>query len=382
MKQIAFALTDLHALIMVSGCTNHCLHCYANAQPFVKRSSYEDFKQICDDIKELGDRTGAKPCHHFGMGYVDIGFDTDALDCHLFDKNGNKYDYVDLAKILRKSTGYPAVFDTNGWDTEEKQQIAEDYVKKLMQDKNYKNFIAINISINPFNPKYVRAINSGYDLDKLYTPIRKVYTEFETDDTPKDLKIAQELYTGYVKRVTNALLTFKPLLETKQFGVLTRVVNDDVEEMKGFRLNDFSKTLVHIIQELKLHLMFGRITEDEFEQYVKHLESVSMRMFSSGRMEKFYKVRNNGLLNGIEKIDEDRVASEARLRKLLDNKKTSSMEMRYLKMITADGNVFLYDNYTIIPTDIQLKTNAKELTKPFQIKVEDFVITEDMMDLI
>ena len=36
-KQIAFALTDLHAIIMVSGCTNHCLHCYANAQPYIKR---------------------------------------------------------------------------------------------------------------------------------------------------------------------------------------------------------------------------------------------------------------------------------------------------------------------------------------------------------
>ena len=56
--------------------------------------------------------------------------------------------------------------------------------------------------------------------------------------------------------------------------------------------------------------------------------------------------------------------------------------MRYLKMITADGKVFSYDNYKVIPTDIQLKTSTENINKPFQIKIEDFTITEDMIDLI
>ena len=123
MKQIAFALTDLHSINMISGCTRHCLHCYANAQPFIKRGSYEDLKQICDDIKELQNRTGAKSCYHNGQEYINISFDADALDCHLFDKDGNKHDFVDIAKLIYKSTGYKPVFDTNGWSTKEKQQI-------------------------------------------------------------------------------------------------------------------------------------------------------------------------------------------------------------------------------------------------------------------
>ena len=382
MKQIAFALTDLHALILVSGCTNHCLHCYANAQPYINRSSYEDLKQICDDISELKNRTGLKPCYHNGTGYIDIGFDTDALDCHLFDKDGNKYDYVDIAKLVHKSTGYPMIFDTNGWDTKEKQTIAENYVKKLMQDKNYKNFLEINISINPFNPKYIKALNSGYDVNKLYSPIKRISVDPDEENIPENLKKAQELYTSYIKRVTNTLLTFKPLLKTKHFGVITRVVNDNVTEMEGFRLKDFTKTLIHIGQELNLHKCFGKITEEEFNQYIKHLNNVSIRMFSAGRMEKFYKTRNNGSLSGIEKIDIDRVNSETRLATIKEAKKLSSIPLRYLKMISADGKVYYYDNYKIIPTDIQLKTSIDNLHKPFQIKVEDFVITKDMMDIV
>ena len=53
MKQIAFALTDLHSINMVRGCINHCLHCYANAQPFITRAPFESFKQIMDDILAL-----------------------------------------------------------------------------------------------------------------------------------------------------------------------------------------------------------------------------------------------------------------------------------------------------------------------------------------
>ena len=47
LKQIAFALTDLHSINMISGCTNHCLHCYANAQP-VSYTHLDVYKrQVC-----------------------------------------------------------------------------------------------------------------------------------------------------------------------------------------------------------------------------------------------------------------------------------------------------------------------------------------------
>ena len=51
-------------------------------------------------------------------------------------------------------------------------------------------------------------------------------------------------------------------------------------------------------------------------------------------------------------------------------------------MISQDGKVYLYDNYAIIPTDIQLKISNNNVDKPFQIPIEDFKLTEDMFDFI
>ena len=49
--------------------------------------------------------------------------------------------------------------------------------KKFLQ-----NFYQINISINPFRPEYVRVLKSGYSLDELYQPIRKVGDDFEQEE--------------------------------------------------------------------------------------------------------------------------------------------------------------------------------------------------------
>lgn len=386
MKQIAFALTDLHSLGMICGCTNHCLHCYANAQPYIKRSSYEDFQQLCNDIKELKHRTGAKPCHHHGAPYIQLGFDVDALDCHLFDKDGRKYDYVDLSKQLYESTGYKSVFDTNGWSTLEKQKVAEEYVEKLVQDDNYKFFEFINLSINPFSPKYVKALSYGYDIeqDHLYSPFKKVSLESDMveDSTPEGLKKARELYTNYVKKTTNLLLTFKPLLKCENFGMIIRALDDNISNMKGYTVSDFNKTLNCIATELSFRQMFGELTDKELEKYLELLSKISYRVFSSGRMEKFYKTVNNGILEGIEKIDNERVISQERLETIKSLGRLSAGELRFLKLMSPDGRVFLYDNYAVIPTDIQLKTSIDNVAKPFQIKVEDFVIREDMVDII
>ena len=56
-------------------------------------SKQEQIKNLEDNarescIKELSNRTGTKVSYHHGTPYIDIGFDTDALECHLYDKNG------------------------------------------------------------------------------------------------------------------------------------------------------------------------------------------------------------------------------------------------------------------------------------------------------
>lgn len=387
LKQIAFALTDLHSINMISGCTNHCLHCYANAQPFIKRYPFEDLLQICNDVKELRNRLGVNPVHHHGQPYIDCSFDADALDCHLYDKEGQKHDFIEIAKIMKDALGYSPVFDTNGWGTgvnADKQAAAEEYARKLMQDGIYKNFHQINISINPFRPKYVQAVNSEFNPDELYRPIRNVGSEYEQEEASlsEDYKKARDRYTQYVKDTANVLLTFKPVLDSKKLHVIIRVLDNSIEEMKGFRLNDFTPAIIHIMQELNLRAHFGMLTKKEFKQYVDILNNYSTRMFTSGRMEKFYKTKNPENFSMINRIDKDRKIAEQNYDRIKVYEKLSAANMRYLKMITPDGKVFLYDNYSIIPTDIQLKTSTPDIKKPFQIPVKDFIVTEKMIDLI
>ena len=386
LKQIAFALTDLHSINLITGCKNHCLHCYANAQPFIKQYPFEDLVQICNDIKELKNRLGVSPTFHHSLSYTDCSFDSDALDCHLFDKNGDKHDFIEIAKLMKESLGAAPVFDTNGWKRKdkEKQKIAEEYVKKLLKDDNYKNFYQINISINPFRPEYVRVLKSGYSLDELYQPIRKVGDEFEQEEAllPENYKKHRDLYTDYVKDVANTLITFKPLLKTKKLQTIIRALDNNIEEMNGFRINDFRQTLKHIMQELQLRALFGLLNKKELEDFKKILSKYSERIFTSGRMESFYKHKNPNSFKNIERIDPERNLAESNYERIKTNKKLSAASMRYLKMISADGRVYLYDNYSIIPTDIKLNLSTKEIKSPFKVPVKDFIVTEDMIDFI
>lgn len=393
MKQIAFALTDLHSINMIRGCINHCLHCYANAQPFFSRAPFESFKQIMDDILALKKRIGINPVSHRGDKYVDCYFDADGLNMHLFDKEGKKHDAVELGTLIHKSTGMKAVFDTNGWDRNdrEKQKIAEDYVKKLLKNKNSKHFYQINISLNPFNPNYVKALKDGYNPET-YSPFIPI-DEVMNPKEPTPLKKAEERYREYVKNEANILFTFTPLLLKGKLGAIIRGLDKKIPKMEGCYLEDYTTTLSNILGNLEWLYRADLIGEQKviknekmlkkaMRLYLKRLNKNSDFLFSSGRMEKFYKVKHNGSLKGIEKIDNLRKRSKRNFAKLMMTKKLSSVDLMYLKMINSDGKVFLYDNYAVIPTDIQLNTGNKPLQKPFWIKVKDFVLKTDMIDRI
>lgn len=394
LKQITFALTDLHAINMIRGCVNHCLHCYANSQPFISRSPFENFKQIMDDILALKKRIGINPVAHRGDKYIDCYFDSDGIDMHLFDKDGNKYDAIELGKIIHKSTGMKAVFDTNGWNRNdiEKQKIAEDYVQKFLDKGNSKHFYQVNISLNPFNPKYVRAIKNGYD-PKEYSALIPVGEEFEKEPLSPKLQKAENDYREYVKDEVNLLLTFTPLLLKGKLGTIIRGLDDKFTFMQGFRTVDYVTTLENILQNLRLNYMLDlngkqkyikspKMIDKAINKYIKLFNQNSTFLFSSGRMEKFYKVENNGSLEGINSIDKNRERAENNYLNIKFNKRLSAADILYLKMINSDGKVYLYDNYSIIPTDIQLNTSEKPLKTPFWIKVKDFVLKTNMIDRI
>lgn len=394
MKQIAFALTDLHSINMIRGCINHCLHCYANAQPFISRAPFESFKQIMDDIAALRKRIGINPVSHRGQKYVDCYFDSDGIDMHLFDKEGKKHDAIELGTLIHKSTGMKAVFDTNGWDrnNKEKQLIAEDYVKKLSEDENSKHFYQINISLNPFNPKYVRAIKDGYK-PKTYSSLIPIDEVMNPPKKSDKIKKAEKDYREYIKNETNTLFTFTPLVLEGKLGTIIRGVDKTISNMEGCYLEDYSTTLSNILGELKL-LYFSDLNLDKkiiknkkmmdkaIKKYLKLFNRNADFLFSSGRMEKFYKTKHHGSLNGIEYIDKGREDSVINFAKLALQEKTSAMDVAFLKMINSDGKVYMYDNYAIIPTDIKLNTGNKELKRPFWVEVKDFVVKTDMIDRI
>lgn len=394
MKQIAFALTDLHSINMIRGCINHCLHCYANAQPFISRAPFENFKQIMDDISALKKRIGINPVSHRGSKYVDCYFDSDGIDMHLFDKDGNKHDAIELGKLIHKSTGMKAVFDTSGWNRndKERQKIAEDYVEKLSERRNSKHFYQINISLNPFNPKYVRALKDGYKPET-YSPLIPVEDVMNPKEKPQKLKKAEENYREYIKNEANILFTFTPLVLKGKLGAIIRGLNKNITDMEGCYLEDYSTTLSNILGNLQFLYLADlqgeqkviknqKMMNKAMKKYLKLFNRNSDFLFSSGRMERFYKVKHKGSLKGIEDIDKLRETSIKNFTQLILQEKTSATNLRFLKMINSDGKVYMYDNYSIIPTDIQLNTGTKDLKTPFWLKIRDFVLKTDMIDII
>ena len=285
-----------------------------------------------------------------------------------------------------------SVFDTNGWDrnNKEAQDIAENYVKQFLDKKNSKHFYQINISLNPFNPKYVRALSKGYNPTK-FTPFIPV--EDSSRKIPEWLQKAENDYREYVQNEANTLFTFTPLLLKNKLGAIIRGLDKNIPNMDGCYMEDYAKTLSNILGELELMFLFDlegeqkviknqKMIDKALKKYLKLFNKNSSFLFSSGRMEKFYKVKNNGSLDGIEEIDKMRNRAEINYRKIALSKELSSADLRYLKMINSDGKVYLYDNYSIIPTDIQFKTESKPLKTPFWIKVKDFVLKTDMIDII
>ncbi len=395
MKQIAFVLTDLHSINMISGCNKGCLHCYANAQPFISRASFESFKQIMDDILALKRRIGVRPVSHRGDEYIMGYFDADSIDMHLFDKNGKKHDAIELGRLIHRSTQNKTVFDTAGWDRndKERQKIAEDYVNQLLKTKNSKHFRQINISLNPFNPKYVRALKDGYN-PKSYSPLIPVGSEANKVKKSVKQQKAEDAYRDYIDNEVNTLFTFTPLLLDGKLNTIIRGLDKNVTNMDGCYMEDFAVTLSNILDRLWFEYLGDlggerkvikskKMMQKAMNGYMKLFnDHQSYKLFSSGRMEAFYKVRHNGSLDGIEAMNKFRDISEKNFGSLVAQRKISATNMAYLKMITPDGKVYMYDNYSIIPTDIRLNTDNPGLSKPFSFPVKNFTVTGDMIDRI
>ena len=77
------------------------------------------------------------------------------------------------------------------------------------------------------------------------------------------------------------------------------------------------------------------------------------------------------LFSGIIHTNED-------LYNLKTKRKYNSSSEKYNKIIDVNGKIYLTDNYTVIPTDIQLNfLNREKSTQPFSTAIKDYIFTKN-----
>lgn len=264
MPQINFIAQTLTEVVTQRGCNNMCVHCYAEAMPpshqkstdKINKISFEDFDNFCNGFKELNKRLGFNIFQESKNSYKTLFHDSDSAMIFLEDKNGKTYDYLDLAKKLNEATDNIIVFDTAGWNIQDKktQKRMEELVEKALNSDEY-DFVEFNISANPFHALYSRSL------------------KHHNENNPEKEQKFRDIYTT---RMANVLFTLSPLTEKNKINLITRALPDDSVNAEGYRKKDFVELYNEIIKKLankyKENLENGnkKVIKDE-EQIKKYL---------------------------------------------------------------------------------------------------------------
>lgn len=396
MKEIAFMLQDLHGIAVKRGCSNQCLHCYAGAKPagkdqgdYITRMPYETFCELTDGIKKLKQRLGIDVISHHGEDYTDIYYDADCMEISLFDKNGAEHDYTDLIDRFYNATGKQSVFDTAGWNPKSKkmQERAEKYVKYMLDLDNQKKFHQINLSLSPFNAIYARAIALGFNPDN-YSPLIPI------EDLGKPISKGEKLYRIYINRMANVLYTFTPLLDEKNFSIISRPVKNDEKNMQNFTEKDYEKIKEHILERLYFRYLTDLKTDRKLvsskeqilvfiSKYGSLMDKIDTKLIPSGRFKELYLERNPEITP--EEFDKKyKYVGEFNdcYETLKQTKNLKDLKIRYLKIIDANGKLYLYDTLRFIATDIKLNITTQNNTTPplSPDVVKDFKVTKDIIN--
>jgi hypothetical protein len=235
LKEIAFIAKDLGAIALRQGCNSNCKHCFADARPplketldTIKSTSFEDYKTLLDGFKELEKKTGINFINHDNKEkLVTLIFDADNIDIAVKDKNGQTHEFPELNRMLYETTGRKGLFDTSGWNVKSKthQERAERIVAYYSKPENLKELYQFNISINPFHSIHAKAVE-----------LRE----------KGEIEKAQKLYHIYLERMSNALFTFIPLLDKKEFGTIIRAFPENIARLDGFNKRETEKLLEDI----------------------------------------------------------------------------------------------------------------------------------------
>ena len=201
-----------------------------NKYVWLVETIYKARRITFEEINErLGFSISRKP-----DSYITSFHDADCSQIRLKDKDGNIHDWYEIAKYQNNATGRLQLFDTAGWYIQDKsaQQRVENYVQKILNDD--KTEFMINISANPYHAMNFRAVEH----------MRAGNKEKEEYFRQKDSE-----------RMANVLFTMTPLLnankENVAFRFITRAMDNNVKNSKGYTVKDLFKTYDRHFAELK-----------------------------------------------------------------------------------------------------------------------------------
>jgi len=366
-KQIYLLYKYVNSVALFRGCSNGCVHCFAEAKPIhiskndtnrIKSVSWEDFDKLMSGMAELNNRLGIDRKHGDISRIKTISpfLDADAMEVIVKDKNGVEHDYVDITNRINNDAKKYVLFDTSGWNpkSEIMQKRAEKYVEFMKSELAAGNrpYVAINISLNPFhklNSKYIEYINS-------------------------DVEKAQKFRNLYTDRMANVFYTFTPIFEHPQFRVLNRAIPDDVHCDENYKVAAHGKLIKEIRQKLEERYITSGMNSEDIEKnlkiFDKHTNVIqSERVIPIGRLKDVF---GKGDLS-LKKAEEEH-------KKGINNPKSIVKHPYFQLVVDCNGKVYATNLYDVFPTDICLnfENKNKESTK-FYSQHEKVITTDDIM---
>ncbi|MBO7672252.1 hypothetical protein J6S88_02460 [bacterium] len=390
MREIVFLAYRACDLAVRRGCANMCAHCFQKATPAAKTElsvmPFEDFKKIAKGFDQINkrinkilDNTNTNPPHFIGdydnSRIVDnnaeelaLFYDSDGINVIAKDINGKEYDYVDLAEMFYNATGKLMLFDTAGWNPENKilQQRAEKYAKYFSQP-GIRGKLSYNLSVNTFNPLYLKSYKLGYRPG------------LENDLTNPEILRGKRLYDMYIERMANMIST---LGATDNAYILATYATRYEKNMKGMYLSDLKQILKDVEKRCDEILK----TKYSTEEYQQKQEIVSRlirqtiyriednntypRCTYAGRYQELFNSRN----------PEHPIKDNGRYTKKFPDINTLSYKeyqeflRNYMAVIDTNGELY-YQRYdtSVRPMgkELKLSTNGKKTPKINNLELRD-----------
>lgn len=377
MKDIQYTSENLHVITVKRGCKNMCGYCYADAKPQKREMSWEDFTTITRGFKTLRERLYGLDIYGEKLPIVkddpiyrttELFYDSDCMDLAIKDKKGKIYDFTDLATELYNSTGRKTVFDTSGWNVNNKrlQERAEKYAQYFSQPENMDKLMAFNISFNTFNASYIASVRA-----------RKA----------GDVEKAQRLRNRFTDNMANTLFTFSPLIENPKLKILGRSFGPNAQNAKYFNHEAYISLMKEVLDKLsnlwskdfhgeRKYVKTQNDLDNKLNALTKHLSVIDTMLNSSGRMKKF--MNEFGIKAPMQNHSEITPL-------VINDLKTSGRFHKglALRLIDTDGRVYHMDYARFIPTDIQLNIPNKNIPSPeLANMVNGFKITDELINKI